>query len=128
MRKPVEYAHLHAPHFHLSGINLGDKLDARMKGRQGLLLQWDTEDKELLVIYQGRVEHVPETNVKSYAVLGEKPSTERESPIEKPQPQAPDKNMARPPRVSAQVSTPQSHVFAGPGAGDTGQALPKAII
>ena len=132
MKKIVEYATLHAPHFHLSGVNLGDKLDSRPKGRQGLMLQWDAEDKELLVIYQGRVEHVPETNVKSYVLKDELPPSAivKEVPKvnEAPIHQAPDKMMARPPRATAQVSTPTQHVFAGPGAGDTGQAPPKAII
>ncbi len=132
MKKIVEYATLHAPHFHLSGVNLGDKLDSRPKGRAGLTLQWDTDDKELLVIYAGRVEHVPETNVKSYALKDElpPPAIVKEVPkaVEPATPQAPDKAMGRPARATAQVSTPTQHVFAGPGAGDTGQAPPKAII
>jgi hypothetical protein len=103
-RTPVEFAALHAPHFHLSGANLTDKLDTR--SRAGMKLEWEDERRRLYVTWQGCEMMVPEANVKALAFHAPKkinPVTTPPSTLEG--------------RKSAQVSTPQSHVFAGVGHG-----------
>ncbi len=98
-QQSVEYAELQTVLF-LSGTNLGQKLDPTK--RSGLGLVFDNEKKRLIVSYSGKIAQVPEPNV-AYWIEG-KPQVEEKTAMKKVQ-------------FSAQVSTPQDHVFAGPGGG-----------
>ena len=99
----------------VGGKNLTGKLDARPKGTAGLKLQWDEEEDELVVTYQGETGRMPHTGVKIYFTSegNEKHSGLKEVNVHQTQ-------HANPAARGAQVSTPQGHVFAGPGAGKTG--------
>lgn len=99
----LEFAELHAPLF-LAGTNLQMKLDPRK--RHGLVLQYDREHKELHVTWGGKTAVLP-----SSTVLSMVPGT-----IEAPKPAAAP---VKPMTGTAQVASPQMHVFAGPGAGKT---------
>jgi hypothetical protein len=106
MRIDVELAFLHTPHFH-TGKNFPERLCT--KEHRGLKLAYVTEDKELLVEWNGRVAHIPESNVRCYF-----PRVEKETHVAAEKPQLP--KISKTP-VKAQVSGPQHHVFEGPGAG-----------
>ena len=121
------FAEIHAPLFLLGdkGKNLGTKLD--VKAKAGLKLVYDRDEKELHVSYMGMNAIVPVTNVASMLEAPPKPKTKltaaevkeaqkADTPTGAPKPFDPN---------AAQVSTPQSHVHAGPGAGQTGQESPK---
>ena len=112
MRKPdlipVRYARLHSPLFmsgSSGGKNLGDKLECSQQTPQ-LSLFWDRANRELHVKWQTEMTIVTEANVANYTP-GERFHKEAQvgSPITKAAP------------FTAQVSGPQSHVFAGPGHG-----------
>lgn len=105
MKVAVELAHLNAPHFHITGKSLGDRLDTRTS--RELKLEWDDETKELAITWGGRTGYAVSSNVKSYFPF-------EAIPIQSAAP-APPKLEKR----TAQVSTPMDHVFAGPGAGKT---------
>jgi len=99
---PVKYAEMHNAIF-VGGKNLGPKLDPRKV--TGLELQYDSEQKELLVTWNDETMHflnplgyIPgEVAARPKAEIG-KPH----APIVKP--------------FTAKVSGPQSHVHAGLGA------------
>jgi hypothetical protein len=111
----LKFAELHAPLF-LAGTNLQLKLDPTR--RTGLKLVYDRAEKELLVTWQNQLAIVPVGNVASMTPAGVE--------VAKPEPMVVVEK-ARP-RVTAQVSTPQSHVHAGPGHGDTGQGKGKVVL
>lgn len=98
----VEYAELHTPLF-LAGTNFGTKLDRRDHKRRDLVLVFDEDKKRLIVTFNKKVAQVPEAAV-AYWIEGK---VENLKPIHNP--------VMGP--TSAQVATPQDHVFAGPGAG-----------
>jgi hypothetical protein len=108
MRTPIEWAELHAPLF-LAGTNLQQKLDP--KKRTGLVMEYDEDKRHLYVMYNECVARVPETSVLSMVELKLKVAPRAVA-------------NAEPFRGEAQVSTPQSHVFAGMGHGQTGQEEP----
>lgn len=111
----IEWAELHAPLF-LAGANLGLKIDPTK--RVGLKMVYNEVKRHLYVSYNGKVARVPETSVLSMV--------EAPAPVLKPvtaEQLASAKPIFDP--NAAQVSTPQSHVFAGPGGGTTGQEPPK---
>ncbi len=119
---PVEFAMLHSPHFHITGNNLSVRLDVREK--RELVLKWDTEEKELLVTFNGRTAHVPASNVQSYfPLLSKKAEALQDQKLPTIGELAATAKAVN--ALNAQVSTPQSHVHAGPGAGTTGQETPK---
>jgi hypothetical protein len=68
---------------------------------------YDRDEKELLVSYNGKTAILPSTSVLSM--------------VEQTAPRLVTKAPAPVVPFEAQVSTPQSHVFAGPGGGTTGQ-------
>lgn len=105
MKVNCELVYLHAPYFHITGMNLGERLDTRQ--RKDLKATWDTEEKEMTVEFQGRVGMIPESNVKSYFPYN------NVTPIveEKKKDEAPRE------KIKAQASSPTGHVFAGPGGG-----------
>ncbi len=113
MKIELSFAELHNPLF-LAGTNLQMKLQPEK--RQGLKLTYDRAEKELLVEWAGETAIVPSSNISS--MTPKKVEPEREI-----RPASPTPGLGR---ASAQVSTPQSHVHAGPGHGDTGQEKPKA--
>lgn len=102
----LSYAELHSALF-LGGKNHNLKLGDD-HGKQRLV--YDRTEKELHVIWNGHKGIVPLTNVASMIPRKEAAPI----PIEKaiPQPTA---------RPTAQVESPQSHVFAGLGHGKTGR-------
>lgn len=103
MRTPIKWAELHSPLF-LAGSNLGLKLDP--KGRVGLSMEYDEEKRHLYVTYNNKTARVPEPSILSMN------EGSNDAVPEKPKPVVVSK-------VVAQVSSPQDHVFAGPGAGKT---------
>lgn len=107
MKVPVELAHLNAPHFHITGKSLGERLDTRVM--RDLKLEWDDETKELAITWGGRTGYAVSSNVKAYFPFDAIPLHPSLSP-----PQLPKLE-----KRTAQVSTPQDHVFAGPGGGKT---------
>ncbi len=112
----MKFVELHSPLFH-SGTNLGSKLEPAK--RQSLALQFDSKKELLYVWLNHHVSVLPLSSVHSMT-----PYLSEDMGIEEP-----------PARLSlaamqqgftpkkAQVSTPQSHVFEGPG--QTGQAKVK---
>ncbi len=110
MRTEIVWAELHGPLF-LAGTNLGMKLDP--KGRSGIKMEYDEQKRHLYVTYNSKTCRIPETSVLSMVehVADVTPITREQiaaaAPIFDPN--------------AAQVSTPMSHVHAGPGHGQTGQ-------
>lgn len=98
----VRFAELHAPLFH-GGKNHGLKLTSK----DGLSLEYDKKEKELLVTYKNVVAHIPSTSVHSYEKASAK---EEELVFVPPKPVIQGK-------VKAQVSGPHDHVFQGEGKG-----------
>ncbi len=103
----VSYAVLHEP-FIFAGKNFDAKLDPYRYA--GLKLQYDQDDKELLITWNNEVLNMPHTNVKGY-VIGE-PKSRQVAQIHHAQVAT---------IASAQVETPYGHVHAGPGKGKTGK-------
>lgn len=120
MKTKIDWCELHAPLF-LSGANLGSKLDPTR--RQGLVMEYCEVRQHLYVSYNGKTARVPETSVLSMVeageTLAEKKLADENEACERRFLEASAK------KFEAQVSTPQSHVHAGPGAGTTGQEPPK---
>lgn len=102
MRIEIKRAELHTPLF-LGGTNLQTKLDPAK--RHGLRLTWDTEERTLFVLWNGEVGEIPEANV-AVRVRGTSAPVSVITPAQKVP-------------IDAQVSTPHSHVHAGPGQGKT---------
>ncbi len=119
----LRFAELHAPLFisdeKHQGKNFGMKLD-HVKHR-GIKLEYDRDAQELLVTWEGREAIVPLTNVISMQPATTAPATVIKAPINTKQ--SPGSPLAK---ASAQVATPQGHVFEGPGKGQTGQESLKA--
>lgn len=118
MKIDLEFAELHNPLF-LAGTNLQMKLDPAK--RSGLKLVYDRAEKELLVYFKTTkgeyMAIVPSANVSSMT-----PVTTQAEPTGGSSREVP---FAQPASLlgkrTAQVSTPQSHVHAGEGHGETGQ-------
>ncbi len=106
-RIPVEMVCLHASYMHSCGVtgkNMPEKLDAKVD--KAITMIYDRENKELEVTWGGKIAFIPDTNIKAYFVKDqESPSVARK--------------VVAVGKIQAQVSTPQDHVFAGPGAGKT---------
>jgi hypothetical protein len=98
----VKYAELHTAIF-LAGTNLGAKLD--ISKRTGLSLRFDEDKKRLIVGWNGESACVPEPNCSMWIEgTAEKRGHAAAAPTVKA-------------KITAQVDSPQSHVFAGPGGG-----------
>lgn len=105
MRTPIKWTELHNPLF-LGGCNLGIRLDPKV--RHGLVMEWDEDKRSLYITYNKDITRVTETGI-FHMKEGHIDSKEEGvvfPPLGKP--------------VTAQVSTPQSHVFEGVGAGKVG--------
>ncbi len=105
----IKFAQLHSP-IMVGGTNLGDRLNPELK--RGLTLKYDRTEKELLVFYNKQVAIVPSTNIGAMIEdikFEAKPVSDEVEEILRKGP-------------SAQVDSPMSHVFAGPGAGKTGRS------
>jgi len=100
----LKWAEVHTPLF-VAGCNLGQKLDPHK--RTGLKLLLDKEENLLEVHWNQEIGYVPLSNV---AVMIKAAEHHEPKPTPAPAPAA---------KVEAQVSTPQDHVFKGPGAGKT---------
>jgi hypothetical protein len=116
----IKFCDLHTPLF-MAGTNMGTKLD--ITKRAGLMMAYSYENQELIVWFNNQISTIPASNLVSkmpvnISDLGyEKPTIRVE--LQKPD-TAPDPN----PRIQAQVSTPQSHVFhEGPGLTGLGEKL-----
>lgn len=98
----LKFCEVHTPLF-LAGTNLGLKLDPSK--RTGLLLNYSRKDQELEVEWNGEKGYVPSTNVVIFVPGSPKKAAD----------------IITHPMIanihSAQVETPQGHVFAGPGKG-----------
>jgi hypothetical protein len=105
----LKYVELHSPLF-LAGTNLQMKLD--IEKRRGLVMEYDRQEKELKVTWNGDTAYLPCTSVFSMV-----PVTMTKVTNIDPTPDHEKRGPGRP--AKAQVSTPQDHVFAGPGFGKT---------
>lgn len=125
MRTDIAWAELHAPLF-LAGTNLGQKLDPTK--RVGLSMAYDEVKRHLYVTYNDRTARIPETSVLSMVEFLPRQTPKiavnvgvavfAQSPAAIEPPHSFSASMA-------QVETPTSHVFAGQGAGQTGQEPPR---
>ncbi len=115
-RIDLRFAEIHAPLFLLGdkGKNLGTKLDP--KKQTGLTLVYDRAEKELLVSYLDMEAIIPATNVVSMLPM----KAEKKVAAKAVKAAQKDDTLTGKP-IEAQVSTPQTHVHAGPGHGQTGQ-------
>ena len=105
----LKFAELHNPLF-LAGTNLQLKLDPSK--RTGLVLKYDREFKELHVYWADEMAIVPTTNVSAMVPVR---AGDSRTPAEKV-----EHKKVEHVRKTAQVGSPMSHVFEGPGAGKTG--------
>ncbi len=102
--------------------NFKEKIDARIdKGPQGgaikiSVLEIDGEPKKATIEGEGHYLNLPITSIFSYTPRVEA----NKHPII-----SPTSNVSANPKITAQVSGPHDHVFAGMGAGQTGQAKIK---
>lgn len=103
----VGFAVLHEG-FIFEGKNFEPKLDAFKY--PGLKMQYNQDDKELLINWNSRTMNMPHTNVKGY-VIGD---TKTRQPVLNSHPMVSGIS-------SAQVETPFGHVHAGPGGGKKGK-------
>lgn len=98
MSVKIEFAELQTPLF-LGGKNHQVKL----QHGSGLALEYDREEKELLVTYNKKTAIIPSSNVASMTIG----TLQAEQPVAAPRPGRP---------IKAQASSPTDHVFAdGPG-------------
>lgn len=101
----VKSAQLHAPIF-VGGKNLSDNL--RTEKNEGLVMHYDRKEQELHVTWAGETGFMPASNIKLMVAA----ETVKVAPVES--------TLKIKTEMTAQVETPQSHVFAGAGAGKTG--------
>jgi hypothetical protein len=135
MKIDLKFAELHTALFMSSsggqGVNMGLKLNTigGLGHKDGVSLTYDRVEKELHVRYKGELAIIPSTNVASMTpkdpnVLGDTPTSAPATPAVKavePVKEAKTAPTTATKKVTAQVSSPQGHVFEGPGAGKNGQ-------
>lgn len=103
----IKFAEVHNPLF-LAGKNFGMKLDPGKLA--GLQLQYDRQEKELIVRWEGQTGIIPSSNIACMV----------EGLPEVKVPQYTHPIVAG--ISSAQVGSPMDHVFAGQGHGKTGKS------
>lgn len=108
----VGFVHLHGPLF-FARKNFKEKIDATDKGPDGtaLTMEYDRTEKELVIRCGKHEAFIPSSNIVSYSAL--------ESFKKIPHVQ-PTSGASANTKISAQVSGPHDHVFAGLGQGQTG--------
>lgn len=109
MKIPVEIATLHNPWFHRTGATAGKSLGVRLDTREqkDLKLEWDSDSRMLSITWGGRTGYAMDANVAGIFPFDD----QLPAPVTKLPPPAIKR------QVSAQVSGPHDHVFAGPGGG-----------
>lgn len=132
----IKRAHLHNTIF-VGGRNLSTRLDAK----PDLEIEYDRTHKELHVTYQKETMIVPNTNISGMVSFPVEDELTKEDtvklnkvldgyePVYLPQDDVAYVNANRkmaglpplPIKTTAQVSSPQEHVFKGPGNGKTGK-------
>ncbi len=132
----VGFAELHNPLFHGKKSH-GTKLDTH--NNKDLHMVYDRDEKELYVTWMGKTTIVPHTNIVNYTPgpAADRRVVQAGSPMvsdiakaqvgqpthtAQPMPYAATSPLVAKP-FTAQVSTPQSHVHAGPGKGETGRGF-----
>lgn len=109
-RIPIQFANLMKPLF-LNRRNFGEKLENKID----LVLEYDTQRKELYVQYNGRVAIIPSSGLASIEPTNPEDVGYNGGKFQ------PVKTHGSHPTIagiaSAQVSSPHDHVFAGPGNG-----------
>ena len=125
MKIDLRFAEIHAPLFLMGdkGMNLGTKLDPSK--RTGLKLVYDRDAKELLVSFENMHAIVPATNVVSMIEAPAAKAAKVEPEAVRVAQKVDMPAFGTP--ITAQLETPQSHVHAGPGKGQTGQEMPKPL-
>ena len=107
---PLKFAQLHTTLF-LAGTDHGLKLyGSPGRSKTTVSMTYDRLNRELLVFYKGETAIIPSSNVASMTPM----ESSTGDPGSEPMPE--EKPTHRP---KSQVSTPQDHVFAGPGKGKT---------
>lgn len=112
MRIKLEAVKLERPIL-LGGKNFGNTIEVAKN--VNLELEYDSDEKEVWMKYNGRVGIIPMGNVDVLV-----PAHEETKAAEPPPPPAPAPARGK---IRAQVSGPQQHVFEGPGHGQTGVNL-----
>lgn len=112
MKIDLTFAHLHSPLF-FAGKNWGEKLDIKNTAKGSIQLSYDRTEKELLIKSGGSVAIIPTSNVVSMTPLLEITQCGNVENPKCPQPVT----LAPRGKIKAQVSGPNDHVHAGPGAG-----------
>lgn len=106
-RIDITFLHLHAPLF-FANRNWGEKLDTRNTAKGRIEMVYDRDLAEVLIKCEKHVSIIPISNVVSMTPFTTDPLPE---PVATKGPNA---------KITAQVSGPHDHVFAGAGAGQTG--------
>ncbi len=114
----IKEAKLHDALF-LAGTNLQQKLETSK--RSGLVMQYNRREKELLVSYKDETAILPTTNVASMTPRNQEDAFTAPARVRLAQEEQVMVPVTPAPRPTAQVDTPMSHVFAGPGHGKTGK-------
>lgn len=112
MRTKIQWAELHAPLF-LAGVNLGQKIPSA-KHKSGFAMEYDEAKRHLYVTYNNATARIPETSVLSMVEAKDGGVITTDNLIDHIASVAAK-------AMEAQVETPTSHVFAGPGKGQTGR-------
>lgn len=111
MKLEVTFCELHTPLF-MGGTNFGTKLDPTK--RQGLVLTYDRDEKELIIEYKGIVSLVPSANAANMVLADPSAIGITAAQPKKIKVATPVTQVTHPMKTgiaSAQVSTPHDHVF-----------------
>lgn len=106
-RIDISFLHLHAPLF-FANKNWGEKIDTRNTHKGKIEMVYDRDLSEVLIKCEKHVSIIPISNVVSMTPFTTEPLPETVS------------HASANHKITAQVSGPHDHVFAGAGAGQTG--------
>ena len=118
MKVEVGFIHFHGPLF-FARKNWKEKIDSRVdKSPEGypIHMEYDRAEKELRISCDKYESFIPSSNIVSYSPL---------KAIAKVPVVQPTSGASANPKITAQVSGPHDHVFAGKGQGQTGQSKVK---
>lgn len=117
----IKWAKFHSDIF-LSGTNLGDKIDVKL--RPGLTIKWHDDTSHLVLDYKGNRMYVP-CSACFWVPFNEGEEEALTAMRKGADPQAPQKQVVEEmvirKKITAQVETPHGHVHGGLGAGKTGK-------